>query len=103
MHIWSIVFRQLVSVAVLATTALPLTGAEEFPVHPLSDEQAAEYNLSAEFYGKATLAEGILIASSERVSDIAHREAAYQFSMIMQSIHPPIAQSIRDEKVLCIL
>ena len=103
MHIWSTLSRRLVSVAVLATSTLSLADAEEFLVRPLSDKQAAEYGLNAAFYRKATLAEGILIASSERVSDVAHREAAYQFSMIMQSIHPPIAQSIRDNKVLCIL
>ena len=45
----------------------------------------------------------ILIATSSRVSDLAHLEAAYQFGMIMQLISPAIAARIREKKVLCIL
>jgi type 1 glutamine amidotransferase len=103
MQMWSVLTHCLVAVALLAPICRPAVGAEEFTVQPLSDDQAAEYNLNPVFYRKGTLAEGILIATSERVSDIAHQEAAYQFSMIMRSISPPIAQSIRDRKVLCIL
>jgi hypothetical protein len=77
--------------------------ADEYSVQKLSDEQSAEYDLGASFYCKVTPVEGILIATSEHVSDLAHLEAAYQFGMIMQRISPPIAQRIRDKKVLCIL
>lgn len=77
--------------------------AAEYAVQKLSDDQATEYDLDASFYRKVTPVEGILIATSEKVSDLAHLEAAYQFGMIMQRISPPIAQRIRDEKVLCIL
>ena len=39
----------------------------------------------------------------ERVSDLAHRETAYQFRMVMKRIKKPIAERIRSKKVLCIL
>ena len=77
--------------------------AEEYSVGPLTDSVATEYSLDQSFYSKTTMAEGILIATSDRVTDTAHREAAYQFSMIMQSIQPQIAENIRKEKVLCLL
>lgn len=72
-------------------------------IGPVTDAWAKEYELDQSFYRKATMAEGILIATSERVSDLAHREAAYQFSMIMRRISKPVAERIRDRKVLCIL
>ena len=77
--------------------------AIRYEVKAITSEQAAEYDLAESFYRKATMAEGILIATSEQVSDLAHREAAYQFGMIMQRISPPIAKRIREKKVLCIL
>lgn len=77
--------------------------AGEFEVQKVTKEQADEYQLDTGFYKKATLAEGVLITTSEKVSDIAHLEAAYQFGMIMQRISPPIAERIREKKVLCIL
>lgn len=79
------------------------TVSADYSVLPLREEVAAEYDLDRSFFRKTTEAEGILIATSERVSDLAHREAAYQFGMIMQRLRPPIAQRIRDRKVLCIL
>ena len=72
-------------------------------VKSLSEEQAAEYDLDPGFYTKATMSEGILIATSEEVSDLAHLEAAYQFGMIMKRINPDIAERIREQKVLCLL
>ena len=77
--------------------------AQEYSVEPLSEAIATEYNLDQSFYRKSTMAEGILIATSENVSDTAHLEAAWQFSMIMKSIRPSIADSIREAKVLCLL
>ena len=74
-----------------------------YEVEPLTDEQAAEHKLDLDFYKKGTVVEGILIATSERVSDVAHREAAYQFEMIMKRIDPGIARRVRERKVLCIL
>lgn len=77
--------------------------AAEFSIEPITEELAAEYHLDTSFYRKSIMAEGVLIATSERVSDIAIKEAAYQFSMMMQTIRPPIAQGIRDSSVLCLL
>ena len=72
-------------------------------IQDLSEKLATEYNLNPAFYKKATMSEGILIATSEQVSDHAHLEAAYQFGMIMQRINPDIAQRIRDQKLLGLL
>ncbi len=95
--------RILLSLTVLMVTFIARTTAADYAVQPISEEQAAEYDLDPNFYKKVTEAEGILIATSQRVSDLAHREAAYQFGMIMQRIAPPIAQRIRERKVLCLL
>jgi hypothetical protein len=70
---------------------------------PLSAEVAEEYGLDPGFYKKVTLVAGILIATSEQVSDLAHHETAYQFKMVMRRIAKPIAERIRKKKVLCIL
>ncbi len=75
----------------------------EFEVKPVSPEQAAEYKLAPTFYKKATLVQGILIATSANVPDVVHLEAAYQFDMVMRSIKPEVAQRIREQKVLCVL
>ncbi len=72
-------------------------------VKTLSDGQAKEYGLNTTFYKKCTSAQDVLIATSEHVSDHAHREAAYQFDKVMENINPDVAQRIRDSKVLCIL
>ncbi len=84
---------------VLLVTAAPA----EYSVGPVSDAQAETYGLDKSFYKKGAMAEGILIATSDRVSDLAIQEAAYQFGMIMQRINESIAQRIRDRGVLCIL
>ena len=83
-----------------ASAAAP---AAEYQVKPPTAQQAVEYKLDTKFYKKCTVVQDILIAASDGVSDHAHREAAYQFDMIMKSIKPKIAQRIRDRKVLCIL
>lgn len=70
---------------------------------PVTPELATDYGLDPEFYGKATFAEGILIASSSEVSDFAHFETAYLFSHLMQALKPRIAERIREDKVLCVL
>ena len=74
-----------------------------FHVTTVSPEQAKEYKLDAKFYKKGTLVQDILIATSERVSDFAHLEAAYLLDTVMSHLPPPIAQRIRDKKVLCVL
>lgn len=74
-----------------------------YQVQPISPAVAAEYKLDQNFYKKATLAQNILIVTSEKVPDVAHLEAAYQFDRVMSCIKPDIAERIRDKKVLCVL
>jgi hypothetical protein len=89
---------------VLAGTAFSADSVDAtHTIKPLSEEQAKEYGLKTSFYKKCTLAQDVLIVTSEQVSDLAHREAAYQFGKVMESIDPVVAQRIRDSKVLCIL
>jgi|TARA_B100000959_G_scaffold131762_1_gene138120 hypothetical protein len=84
----------------LAGLCAPLDAHE---VKPLTKDQCEEYKLDPGFYRKGTLAQDILIATSEKVSDAAHLEAAYQFEMIMKSIDREVAQRVRERKVLCLL
>ncbi len=87
-----------------ATTARAVGApAAAYEVKPLTDEMAKAYGLDTAFYKKCTRVQGILIATSDRVSDHAHLEAAYQFDMIMTRIDRQVAQRIRDRKPLCIL
>jgi len=95
----SVVFQLFL--CLLAVVFSPVVMAYE--VKPLGEAAAKEYGLDMSFYKKCTAVEGILIATSERVSDHAHLEAAYQFGMIMKSIDPNVARRIRDRKVLCLL
>ena len=74
-----------------------------YQVRALTDELAKEYDLNPNFYKKATYVQDILIATSNKVSDYAHLEAAYLYDKIMTSIDKDVAQRIRDRKVLCIL
>jgi len=75
----------------------------EYEVKPLTESQAREYKLDTGFYRKATLVQDILIATSAKVSDLAHQETAYQFDMLMRSMKPGIAERIRKKRVLCLL
>ena len=93
----------LVALLAIDASTVSADDAAAYQVKPLSDELAKEYKLDADFYKKSTQVEGILIATSDGVSDLAHLEAAYQFGTIMRSIKPEIAQRIRDKKVLCLL
>ena len=72
-------------------------------VKPLTPGQLEEYELDPKFYKKGTWVQDILIATSGKVSDYAHLEAAYQFEMMMKSINPEVAQRVRERKVLCLL
>ncbi len=76
---------------------------ESYPVKSLSEAQANEYKLDRAFYKKATMTQGILIATSSRVASVAHQETAYQFDMLMRNLKPDIADRIRKKKVLCLL
>ena len=70
---------------------------------PLTEKDSKEYKLDPSFYKKTTKVQNILIASSDKVSDTAHRETAYLFDMMMKNVRPDIAQRVRDNAVLCIL
>ena len=72
-------------------------------VKPLTKEQCEDYKLDSAFYKKGTWVQDILIATSEKVTDFTHLEAAYQFEMMMKSIDQKVAQRVRDRKVLCLL
>jgi len=87
----------------LADFAAVADANDVYQVKPVAARQAEEYGLATSFYKKCTVTQDILIATSKRVSDQAHLEAAYQFDMIMQSINTDVARRIRNSKVLCLL
>ena len=74
-----------------------------FETKPLTEKQLKTHKLEGKFFKKGTEVEGILIATSDRVSDYAHAESAYLFGKIMQSIDKKVADRIREKRVLCIL
>ena len=88
---------------VLLTGGFGLSVQAIYEVKPLTESQASEYKLDTSFYRKATLVQNILIATSAKVSDLAHQETAYQFDMLMRSMKSGIAERIRKKKVLCLL
>ena len=105
MHILKSIRKSALALVVFAFADISTfcSAGELFDIKPVSAEQVAEYKLDAAFFKKATLVQNILIATSEKVSDVTHREAAYQFDMVMKSIARDVAQRIRDKKVLCVL
>lgn len=90
----------LLSAAFAALSVSPLAAAA---VRPLEAALAEQYGLDPDFYKKATMAEGVLIATSEKVCDFAHLEAAYQFGRVMQHVREDVAERIREAGVLCII
>jgi hypothetical protein len=83
-----VLFRPLLQAAILAT--LPgVAGA--YDLKPIDEAQATEYKLEPTFYKKGVLVQGILIATSKKVSDYTLLEAAYQFDMVMKTIRPEVA------------
>jgi hypothetical protein len=70
---------------------------------PVSDAIAKEYALDQSFYKKCTLVQGILVATSGKVSDATHHEVASLFDRMMREVKPEIAERIRDQKVLCVV
>ncbi len=95
----------VVTLSLRAQDVLPNSAATPSlrQIKPISAEQATEYKLDARFYKKGTVVQDILIATSEKVSDLAHLEAAYLLDTVMGHLLPPVAQRIRDKKVLCVL
>lgn len=49
------------------------------------------------------MVQDILIATSKKVPDTTHLEAAYLFDRMMSELKKPIADRIREKKVLCLL
>jgi hypothetical protein len=70
---------------------------------PLSPEQRTGYRLDPAFFAKGTVAQGILVASSARVPDVALLEAAYLFDRVLEGIDPVVAARVRADGVLCVL
>ena len=93
---------RMLGVLALGSTTLSAADAS-YQVKPVTAEQAAEYKLDTTFYKKGTLVENILIATSGKVPDVVHLEAAYLLNKVMGHIKPAVAQRIRDKKVLCVL
>ena len=87
----------------LLTSTTYLVAQSAYQVKPLTETQAREYKLDTGFYKKATVVQDILIATSAKVADLAHKETAYQFDMLMRSMKPEIAKQIRKKRVLCLL
>jgi len=87
----------------LLTSTTYLAAQSAYQVKPLTETQAREYKLDTGFYKKATVVQDILIATSAKVADLAHKETAYQFDMLMRSMKPEIAKQIRKKRVLCLL
>ena len=94
--------RLLVLLSMIATSSA-CAPRPAFEIQPVSDERAQQYTLDPAFYKKCTLVAGILIATSEKVSDHTHREAAYLFDQIMKDVKPEIAHRVREKQVLCII
>lgn len=92
---------------ILTTLVLGLfiTGCATAPpaVPPLDEATAQAYDLDRSFFKKSLAVQGILIATSDSVSDYAIHESAYLFDKLMSTIDPEVAQRIRDRKLLCIL
>jgi hypothetical protein len=96
-------FVSIALVTFLATLVPATAQAEKYKVVSLQPEIAQEYDLDTSFYKKTTYVQGILIATSDKVSDYAHLEAAYLYDKILSTINADVAQRVRDRKVLCIL
>jgi len=72
-------------------------------VKPPTPEQIGYFGLDPTFYTKAVVVQDILIAASDRVSDVCLLESAYLFDTIMTVINPEVAARIRAKKLLCLL
>lgn len=96
-------FRCLCLVACIFCTTLLSKGFALPKIVPLSADQALTYALDRKFFKKTVSVQDILIATSNRVSDLAILESAYLFDHIMRSINPKVAERICSRHVLCIL
>lgn len=91
-------------VSVIALTSFSYSDINKLPpILEPSDSQRKEYDLPPRFFKKSLLVQDILIATSDKVSDLAVNESAYLFDQMMKDINPDVAARIRSRKVLCIL
>lgn len=90
-------------VFVILSFALQSSDETSTVVRSITAAEASEYKLDTAYYKKCAVAQNILIATSDKVSDFAIREAAYQFDKVMSTVVPAVAQRIRDKKLLCVL
>ena len=91
-------------VSVIALTGFSYSDINKLPpILEPSDSQRKEYDLPPRFFKKSLLVQDILIATSDKVSDLAVNESAYLFDQMMKDINPDVADRIRSRKVLCIL
>lgn len=72
-------------------------------IKPPTPEQIGSFGLDPEFYKKALVVQDILIAASDRVSDVCILESAHLFDMLLTSINPEVAARIRAKNLLCLL
>jgi hypothetical protein len=72
-------------------------------ITPPTPEQIGYYGLEPKFYKKALVVQGILIATSDRVSDVCILEGGYLFDTLLDSINPEVAARVREKKLLCLL
>ena len=90
--------------SVIALTGFSYSDINKLPpILEPSDSQRKEYDLPPRFFKKSLLVQDILIATSDKVSDLAVNESAYLFDQMMKDINPDVADRIRSRKVLCIL
>lgn len=97
-------YRLAFVTCLIAFTTLPGQADEPaYTVTPPTAEQLAFFDLDPGFYKKSILVQGILIATSDKVSHYALMESAYLFDKMMASIDPDVAQRVRELKLLCLI
>lgn len=94
--------NRLVLLLALWASALSPAFAASGP-EPLTEEQAKFHKLDLSFYKKATGVEGILIVTTDKVSDLTHAETAHLFEKMMKDVRPEVAERIRKRRLLCII
>ena len=79
-------------VSVIALTSFSYSDINKLPpILEPSDSQRKEYDLPPRFFKKSLLVQDILIATSDKVSDLAVNESAYLFDQMMKDIDPDVA------------
>ena len=95
--------KTLCAISLLTCSAVAADETNEYAIAPPTADQLERYRLDEAFYRKCCRVQGIFIATSQNVSDLAIKEAAYQFDQVMRRINADIAVRIRERNVLCVL